>query len=332
MGDPLDVGLEHRVVVVDEVGRASVAEPERSGEERRHLGPGDVAVRAEPRVGRRVASERDAGMGDPLDVGLELRAVVVGEGDRPAALQVERPCQEGRHLASSHQLEVAEPVVGRWIASPGDAGGLDPLDVGLEDRTVVIAERSVAHRVVAVGVEEDLGHPPTGAVDVGTEGHVAPVRAEDVGAVTRGVHEHVVDLRAVGQAVVGPPGDVLAVGEGLGRQDLSALGTRGVPEGVEAHPLRPGARLVGAIDGPDQRVSAGGGAILVDLLDQAGLELVGRHRAGIGGGRRRKADDACQHDGRHQRAQPAMRCRCPSLTQEGSLLDQSLVSATLRIH
>ncbi len=67
------------------------------------LAPTDEVARAELVIVGRVASHGDFGRGQLLDVGLERRVVVVDEPVHPAVVgEIERPHQEGSHLAASH--------------------------------------------------------------------------------------------------------------------------------------------------------------------------------------------------------------------------------------
>src|SRR5690606_2808501 len=74
--EPLDVALEDRAVVVDEVVPALIAVRKRPGEERRHLTTGHEMIRAEQVVTRWVAPSGDTPRRQPLDVVFEDTGVV----------------------------------------------------------------------------------------------------------------------------------------------------------------------------------------------------------------------------------------------------------------
>src|SRR5690606_41136850 len=76
-------------------GRLNGREPEGAGEERRHLFPGQRPVRAIPRVVRRVATSRDPGPGQGVDVIFETVSVVVDEPVIGRGRKVECPTHQG---------------------------------------------------------------------------------------------------------------------------------------------------------------------------------------------------------------------------------------------
>jgi hypothetical protein len=135
LGDPggaesVDVGFEHRVVVVDEqVTPAVVGVSHRPHQERRHLAPGHEVVGTEAVVGRRVAPPGDPGGGELLDVGLEHRAVVVGEGVVESLGEAQGSHQERGHLAAGDSIGRTVSVVRGRVTAPGDPFGGDGLDV-----------------------------------------------------------------------------------------------------------------------------------------------------------------------------------------------------------
>ncbi len=86
-GDPSgsqlhDVGFENRVVIIDEWVIELIGEIQGSDQERRHLAPRHLSIRAEAVVGRRITASGDPLVGHPLDVEFKDVTVVVGE---PAA-------------------------------------------------------------------------------------------------------------------------------------------------------------------------------------------------------------------------------------------------------
>jgi hypothetical protein len=66
--------------------------------------------------------------------------------------------EEGGHLASGDLVVRAVPVIGRWVTTFGDACCTEFVDVGFEDR-VVIVDEEVAFTVVHVaeGSDEESG-------------------------------------------------------------------------------------------------------------------------------------------------------------------------------
>lgn len=105
----------------------------------RHLCAGNKLVRTEPVVERRVAAACHTCCAQLVDVVLEKRAVVVGEQVGPSARVVaERPDEESRHLRPRHRTVGAETIIVGWIAALRNAGAADPVDVGLEYRTIIV--------------------------------------------------------------------------------------------------------------------------------------------------------------------------------------------------
>src|SRR5690606_41319160 len=51
------------------------------------------------------------------------------------------PSQERRHLLARDDVDRAEPVVGGRIATPGDSGRRQAVDLAFEDRTGVVTEQ-----------------------------------------------------------------------------------------------------------------------------------------------------------------------------------------------
>ena len=188
----------------------------------------------------------------------------------PPLVRPQASDQEGGHHSPGHMVVGTEPVVDGRVATLGDPGGGEFLDCSFENRDVIVPEPSVDPGGVAVGVEEQLGHPGAGTVDVGTEGHVAETRVEDVGSVSRRVHQHVVHPGAVCLRIA-PHCDVLAPGKGAVGEDVVSCRGRHVLETVVTHPF-------GVV--PDPRNDVGGhghgsgtcrGSGLVDGFEEADL-------------------------------------------------------------
>src|SRR5690606_11575549 len=111
---------------------------------RRPSAAGDGIVRTEPVVLGRVAAAGDVGCGEAGDVAFEHVTCRVGEGSGTSR-QSQGADQEGGHLASGDGIVGTEPVVGRWVAAPGDSLVSQPDDVGHE-QVVVVYIGEVAHR------------------------------------------------------------------------------------------------------------------------------------------------------------------------------------------
>ncbi len=68
----------------------------------------------------------------------------LSSAERPTILPVMRyllsecPVEERRHLAAGDDTVGAVLVVGRWVASFGDSGGSELVDVVFEDRVIVV--------------------------------------------------------------------------------------------------------------------------------------------------------------------------------------------------
>src|SRR5680860_70043 len=106
-----------------------------------HLAADGVAVRAELVVDRRVAALGDFRCAEHVDGGLVDVAVVVDEQVVAGAVgQPITPNHERRHLRSAERPIGTELVVAGWVASLGDAGGRQLVDVVLEDASFVIDE------------------------------------------------------------------------------------------------------------------------------------------------------------------------------------------------
>src|SRR5690606_525586 len=145
--DELLLGVQ--TFVVEECARASVVGlAQRTDQERRHLAPGHVVVRAEPIVLRRVAPTGNTCRRQAIDVTLEDASVVVDELVPAAVVGVtQRTHQERRHLTTSHVVVRAEPIVLGRIAATSDPLGGQPLDIRLEHVTVCIGEIEWAGRI-----------------------------------------------------------------------------------------------------------------------------------------------------------------------------------------
>src|SRR5690606_37670170 len=69
------------------------------------------------------------------------------------------PSQERRHLLARDDVDRAEPVVGGRIATPGDSGRRQAVDLAFEDRTVVISEQVTGAGIgVAEAPDQESGH------------------------------------------------------------------------------------------------------------------------------------------------------------------------------
>ena len=83
------------------------------------MGSGDELAGTDVSVRRRVASDRHSCRAQPVDVGLEHRAVIVNEQvPAPVVAVAERSYQEGGHLPPGHVRVGAEAVVDRRVAAP----------------------------------------------------------------------------------------------------------------------------------------------------------------------------------------------------------------------
>src|SRR5690606_12983503 len=116
-GDRLDVALEDRVVVVTEgIGGAGPVLHEGTVQEGGHLTPGDGVLGSKGAVGPTLG---DPGLGEGVDVGLERRTIVIGEGVGVAGRQAQGPHQEGSHFATAQFTLGAELRVVRRVAALG---------------------------------------------------------------------------------------------------------------------------------------------------------------------------------------------------------------------
>ena len=124
---------------------------------RRHLLASDILARAKESIRRRLAAEGDARSSYLLDVRLKYRAVVVDkEIDIARVRELQDSRQKGSHFASRHEpVRTEEP--GR--ATEGYPCSGEPVDIRLEDRSVVITEEigSGASRE-APGPSQKSGH------------------------------------------------------------------------------------------------------------------------------------------------------------------------------
>ena len=190
-------------VVVGEGVRGRAGQLQGPGEERRHLVAPDTRTRA---VQVRTAAARDAGRGQPVDIGFVGVAVVVGEGVRGRAGQLEGSGQERRHL-------IALDLSGRAEAARG-AASRDP---GLGQPDDVATERAGAQVVEVVRPGSDIRRARPGTVAVGEDAAVVIGKLGVVG--DRDVHR-VRDARPGGQGAT-------AQGIGVrGVQDVTAREVR----------------------------------------------------------------------------------------------------------
>src|SRR5690606_36174491 len=143
-----------------------------ASEETRHLRSGDVVVRTETVVRRGVAAAGDTCRSERIDILFEDRAVVVVEAIGLGGAVAVGSRQERGHLTSRNGAVRAEPVVVGRVTAAGDPGGSQGIDVGLEDRVLVVGEAVWAVRELEGAADEcrDLA-----ACDglVGTESVVA---------------------------------------------------------------------------------------------------------------------------------------------------------------
>lgn len=96
-------------------------------------------------------SDRDARLGESVDVVLEDRVVVVGERIGVGPGQRQRPCEEGRQLAADHRAMRAVQVLPRLSAPAGEAIGGDRLDHRLVHVAVVVPERAAGRQFLPTG-------------------------------------------------------------------------------------------------------------------------------------------------------------------------------------
>ena len=132
--EAVDVALVGVARIVAEVVGRGGGQVEGPGEERRHLVAFDGRCGAE-QPGATAA--RDPRRGEPVDVPLEGRAVVISEVVGRRAGQVEGPVEEGRHLPPGHRVVGTE--------EPSAAAGRDPRvgepdDVGPEGRRAEVVK------------------------------------------------------------------------------------------------------------------------------------------------------------------------------------------------
>src|SRR5690606_40174288 len=118
-----------------------------------------------------VASAGDVGCSESVDVALEDAAVVVGEVVAAAWVGgAEGAAAEGGPRDSGDEVVGAEAVVLGWVASAGDVGCSESVDVALEDAAVVVGEVVAAAWVGgAEGAGEGGGRLSSGDGVVGAE-------------------------------------------------------------------------------------------------------------------------------------------------------------------
>src|SRR5680860_1377014 len=133
-------------------------------EESGHLPPGDQISRAEAVVDRRIATSGNSGGAETVDVAFEYRIVVVDEEVAASVIrQIERAYEERGHLPSGHWVVGAETVVDRRIATSGNSGGAETVDVAFEYRIVVVDEEVAASVIRQIErAYEERGHLPSG--------------------------------------------------------------------------------------------------------------------------------------------------------------------------
>ena len=114
----------------------------------RHIGPGDHLARIEHSVGSRERPHRHHPVGERAipGVGGHIRNLYpLRVLDRPPLR--DRPIQESGHLPAGNLRRRTVPGGVFGVASQGDHPDGDPLDVGLVDAAVFIAEPSLTHRL-----------------------------------------------------------------------------------------------------------------------------------------------------------------------------------------
>ena len=83
-------------------------------------------------------------LGEIVETGAGIS--IVGEEIHRHWLQVQRPEEEGGHLATSKGIAGTERRVQRRVAPPGDAGGGNDFDIALVGRAVIVAEPAALRR------------------------------------------------------------------------------------------------------------------------------------------------------------------------------------------
>ena len=129
------------VVIDEQISAAVINETQSPHKQRRYLTTRHIRIRTEHVIGRRVTPERDIRRRQLIDIGLELRPIIINK-QIPAAVIVEAqsPHKERRQHPPGDMSLRTEHVVGWRVASHRDPLRVHPLDIVLELRRIVINE------------------------------------------------------------------------------------------------------------------------------------------------------------------------------------------------
>ena len=139
--------------VSEQVPSAVIGVVQRTNQERCKLFTGDLRIRTEPVIRRRVTALRDTRCSQPLNVPLKDRVIIIDERVVETIRQPQSTDQEGCHLATSHHPIRTEPVISRRVTALRDAFLGHPLNVLLKHRPIIIRER-------VPGAQAPLGPSP----------------------------------------------------------------------------------------------------------------------------------------------------------------------------
>ncbi len=127
-------------VVIDEEVLPGRLQPKRPRDEAGGLGAGQLTVRAEPVVGRRVAADRDGGVGDAIDRPLEHVTLVIHEMVALRGGQGKGSGDHRRHLGPRQHSAGAKTIVERRVAPDRYPLRGDGFDATLVDDLIVVGE------------------------------------------------------------------------------------------------------------------------------------------------------------------------------------------------
>ena len=148
-------------------GGTSRDEAQGASEKCGHLSPGDERVRTEAIVHGRVAADRDAGRGDPVDHVFEPVSVVIEEVVDGGSGEIECSRQHRCHLPPGHLPVGTELIVHRGTATECDSGFGDAVDRALEHITVIVGEEILSAHSQLASASDEGSHLPSGDTCIG---------------------------------------------------------------------------------------------------------------------------------------------------------------------